>query len=700
MRGDNKYTDPLTLLSEEEKKRMGERISQMSAQETMELKRHANIIREKYRTYATKQSPTSVTVFENATVTKVDILSAKNSVSGINNIARSADERGRKEARTLLEKFTEQTYGEAPPESTGGLSSLQESVGDLVSNPLKPFSEYDEFEESKPLSVQMAEEVAEGQEQYERLQDRVGTTQPDPKNKSILDPDEGYLSNFKDKEAAMQLLKDCIPCEFRKLEFGADFGTPWASTLDDLKKKWKELQNQLRALTTFNPGEFSGDLCNLLKFLDGQCIPDIAGLVSLLSLMQIKYLDLSGTSLNNLINQLIAPFLTPIVGSFTSNLDKYVDLIIGPLKCVTAALENQVVELQDQISGAYNIADMNTAKFRKKEIDFFDAKMKAIRNVKIREEKDAQQKIAQAKTEEERKEIKGNLGRRLEGIDQELDKINTKKQALVSKMRQESPYSPAQFDGATDITRESRYALDNYERAFKSIIGDLTDALNDGMNLVKQSVDTYREEFQRLVLGRISTQQDQVEYTRLLQKIVRLKSIVDTVDQFKKSGKDLRKLCSQGSGNALAKIAQGIKENDSQGMFDFYQAQDNEGNPLIVVAPGGAKLTVSSVEFENVEDDALFGDASFDLDSVTKTVSFNDLNEVDKLNREGVVPDLGNIDSKKIELSDGSRPGSEMDLHFKSSYAIISNEFCNKSAISFGSSDTVKKWADNLWQRK
>jgi hypothetical protein len=175
-------------------------------------------------------------------------------------------------------------------------------------------------------------------------------------------------------------------------------------------------------------------------------------------------------------------------------------------------------------------------------------------------------------------------------------------------------------------------------------------------------------------------------------------SVVHTILELKKRGSSLKKLCGIGEQNALSQVAQGISSNGN-GMFNFYQAQDSEGRPLMVIAPGGAKVNVSSIDFSDVKDDALFGDSSFDLDAVTKTVSLNDLNEVEKLNREGIVPDLGNIDGKLIELSNKTKVGSELDLHFKNSYAIISSEFCSKSAISFGSSDTVKQWAASLWQK-
>lgn len=732
--------DPVSFYSKTELDVMGIDVSKMSVPELQEALANAKVLQNNFRTHALKEKPIPTTVYGNANTTMFDMLHAKRSATGMENITKKATAAGKKEAESILEKFSQNYYGDKILRDSQGL------------NPLKSISDYEKFEAAKPLSVTQAETIAQNQEQFDRLQDRVGTTTPDPGNKPIYDLDEGYLGNFKNQEAALQLLKTCIPCEFRKLDFSAEFSTPWANTLKDLNKKWKDLLKMLRDLSVFKPGEFSADLCNLFKFLDGQCIPDITGLLSLLSMMQIKYLDLSGTSLTNIINQLISPFLTPIIGSFTSNLDQYAELIIGPLRCVSRALEQQIVTLQEQINGAVNIADMNRNKFRQAEVDFYDAKIKSLRKRKLQIEKDSQERKVRTAggsaadvnldgnvltpspypsykpgtvpdfTRQERivetKLITGGIRiggtqstadgdkgfqleiqTELDNIDKELDALNKKKIAVRGKIAQDSTYSPTNFNGAISITRQSQLALDNFERSFKSIIGDLTDAINDGINIVKQSIDIYREEFQRLLLGRVTTQQDQIEFTRMLQKIMRLVNVVQTVNQFKNAKISLKKFCEQGADNALNQVVKGLKGNDTQGMFDFYNATDSEGNPLILIAPGGAKVSVSSIEFDDIKDDALFADASFDLDAVTKTVTFNDLNEVDQLNRQGITPNLGNIDSKKIELSNNFKVGSELDLHFKTSYAIISNEFCSKSAINFGSSDTVKQWASSLWQK-
>lgn len=738
--------DPISFLTKQEREIMGEAVAGMTTSQIIELRGQAQVLKNKYRTHAFKTNAISTTIFENATMTKIDILSTQKSVQGINHIAKKAAAEGAKEGRNLLEKFAMNHYGDSMIRNAPGL------------NPISSINKYYEFEKAKPNSVRIAETIIQNQEQFDRLQQRVGTTTPDPANKPIYDLEEGYLGNFKNEEAARQLLKACIPCDFRKFgKFTATFSDPWQDTIDQLTKKWKELLRMLRDLSTFKPGEFSMDLCNLFKFLDGQCIPDITGLMSLLSLMQLKYLDLGGTSLGNITAQLVAPLLTPIIASFTSNLDQYADIIIGPLKCVTAALEKQMINLQEQVNGAINIGDQNTRKYRENEIKFLDAKIKSLRNRKLQlniEKKNrsirdsggtnadikldgnvltpspypAYSKGTSADYTREEKIIKTKLvngGIRIAGanketengvtpqlgiqvtikeeediINQHIKSAELKKQNIRKKLEENTSYKPINFNDGLSMTRATQDALNNMQISYKSQISELTEAVNDGINVVQQSIDIYRQEFQRLVMGRVTTQQDQIEYAKLLQKIARLGAIVKSVSDFKKVGLNLKKFCERGAENALAQVAKGIKENDDQSMFDFYQAQDGEGNPLILIAPGGATVNVSSVEFNEISDDALFADAVFDLDAVTKTVSFNDLNEVDKMNREGIVPNLGNIDSKKIELSNNLKVGSELDLHYKTSYAIISNEFCSKSAISFGSSDTVKQWAASLWQKE
>jgi hypothetical protein len=753
-------------MSTDEMNRKTMAVSDLQTSALMEQRAKNSLLLSKYAGFGYKENPAMMSVKVASRDTRNTINQTKMVVSGVNNTARKAAAEGKKQAETILEKFAQTHYGDRLIQDSAGL------------NPMNTFERANQLEAAKPLSIQNLESTVRSQEALEQVRSRVGTQVPAKGNKPIYDLEEGYLANFGSDKAVAQLLKSCIPCEFRKLNFTAEFGMPWANTLDDLKKKWKDLLKMLKDLITYRPGEFSTDLCNLFKFLDGQCIPDITGLLSLLSLMQLKYSDLGSFSLLNIISQLVAPFLTPVIGEFTSNLDQFSDLILGPLKCVVRALEFQIIQLQEQANGVAgigidskfrirgNIADQNRIKYRQNQINFIEAKAKALRNRKRQLAIGSKERLNRelSRTDDgntlnsnirstapilgyskgkmpdptrEEKIIKTNLvrgGIRLFGesktsfetdgdtgllkpkqeeswqrtiededanINTELEKLEKDRRSMQDEIREVSAdASTVDFSGATNLTTATRFALDNMQRSFTSVIKDLTYAVNDGIGIVKQSIDMYREEFQRLLLGRISTQQDQLEYTRMLQNVARLFSIVAAVDQFKKAGMNLRKFCEQGEDKALDQITKGLKANDAIGMFDFYKATDTNGNPLIVITPGGAKVSVSSVDFDPVGGDALFGDSSVNLDSVTKTVSFNDLNEVDKMNREGIVPDLGNIDGKNIELSMGIAAGTELDLHFKTSYAIISNEFCSKSAIAFGSSDTVKKWAENLWQKR
>lgn len=708
-------------------------ISGATTYSLMEYRGHINVLKNQYRQKLYKENPTYTTIYENSSVAKIDLNNTKNSVKNVSTMTKKAREAGTNEAKKILSNLVG--------------DKLSEKIIDNVqsADPIKSFNDYKEFEASKPASVLDAEKKAKNEDEQDAINARVGTTEPNASAKPF-----GYLDNFKDKRAAMELLKTCIPCEFRKIKFSAEFGLPWANTLDDLKKKWKDLLKLLKDLLAFQSGEFSKDLCNLFKFLDGQCIPDLIGLLSLLSIMELKYSDLGLTSLNNILSQLLTPFLSPVIGSFTTNLDQFSDLIIGPLKCIVTSLEYQMNNLQTQINGANAIADKNRTKYYKQELEFIDRKAKALRNRLVQINKDLNQNkddkkknriiqnseggyvqsrgavskyfgeldfqnkdiLLSLKTEEKNILNTNETSNAEDNPKSELKKLDKRRKELISliNIASDNPKTPEEreavknkinievnFSKATTMTAQTRYALSNMEKAYKSILGDLVDAINDGVGLIKQSIEVYREEFQRLILGRITTQEDQIEFTRSLQKIARLKSIVSAVSEFKKAGYNLKKLCEQGNDTAMSQIAKQLKETNS-GMFDFYQAQDADGNSLMVIAPGGAKLTVNGIDFNKMGDDSLIGDTS--LDSLKTTVSFNDLNEVDKMNREGILPNLGNIDSKNIELDNGFKSGSELDLHFKQSYAIISNEFCSKSAIDFGSSDTVKQWAANLWQKE
>lgn len=349
----------------QEKEKLTEKMESESISNLMAYRGHITILKNQFRTEAFKKDPVNTSIYENTTTAKMDINTTKQSVTGVNSIAKKAYKEGSKEAKNILDKYSQ--------------TSFSESINDAIdsANPFTSFRDYNKFQESLPLSVRQAEATARSEEEQERIDSRIGVTEAPINNKPF-----GYADNFKDKEAALNLLKSCIPCSFRTQKLGLEFGIAWSETLDDLKAKWKNLLKLIDDLLGFQAEEFSQDLCNLFKFLDGQCIPDILGLISLLSMIQLKLEDLSIGGLNNILNQLMAPFLSPIIGAFTSNLDQYAELIIGPLKCIVNALEFQIVNFQTQVNGVQQIAQKNRTAYAQKELDFVDNKAKLLRNRK------------------------------------------------------------------------------------------------------------------------------------------------------------------------------------------------------------------------------------------------------------------------------------------------------------------------------
>lgn len=232
---------------------LSNQISNATTSNLMEYRGHINILKNNYRQKIYKENPTYTTIYENASVAKIDLNNTKNSIKNVSTITKKAREAGTNEAKKLLSNLVG--------------DKLSEKIVDNVqmADPIKSFKDYTEFQESKPQSVLDAERIAKNEDEQEAINSRVGTTEPALGSKPF-----GYADNFKDKRAAMELLKTCIPCEFRKIKFSAEFGLSWANTLDDLKKKWKDLLKLLKDLLAFQSGEFSKDLCNLFKFLDGQ----------------------------------------------------------------------------------------------------------------------------------------------------------------------------------------------------------------------------------------------------------------------------------------------------------------------------------------------------------------------------------------------------------------------------------------------
>lgn len=139
------------------------------------------------------------------------------------------------------------------------------------------------------------------------------------------------------------LVADCIPCKDRVLAL---------LTLNPIEDVWRHFNRMYRQFTGFlvdlfdlflgdHSVEVFADLCSLLNFLSFMCIPDLAGMIVVLAKLQAKYAfklkDLE-ISFMSIIGRFSGPALAPLLAT----VDKYIQLIFGPIECMVAAIDAQL----------------------------------------------------------------------------------------------------------------------------------------------------------------------------------------------------------------------------------------------------------------------------------------------------------------------------------------------------------------------
>lgn len=139
------------------------------------------------------------------------------------------------------------------------------------------------------------------------------------------------------------LVADCIPCEDRVLAL---------LNLNPIEDVWKHFNMMYKQSTSFlvdlydlflgdhSVGVFA-DLCNLLNFLSFMCIPDLAGIIIVLSKLltkyAFKYKDLE-ISFMSILGRFSGPALSPLLAT----VDKYIQLIFAPIECMIASIDAQL----------------------------------------------------------------------------------------------------------------------------------------------------------------------------------------------------------------------------------------------------------------------------------------------------------------------------------------------------------------------
>lgn len=540
-----------------------------------------------------------------------------------------------------------------------------------------------------------------------------------------------------------EMIRKCIPCSGRPINLDEiQFSDPFVATMEDMKNKLERLRRQMKALEFGD--QFEQDFCDLLTELNSQCLPDLFGMISMFGVLMSQYTGALDLSLSGALNSIIAPFLSPIIGPFVTDLEKYVDMIVAPMECVVNSLEEQMLKLD--VLGAVDKVKEQQRSFDKKKIAFYKRKDKALNRRKadigaIKQKKELSLSTVtdlyprypsavpfSGKYDEDKNEfiggaevdlgsqatavevasrdlglkpgfIRQSLAKEKETIEKDIRKNQAKIDKLTTKFKESDPIK---LQGAREIksATDAREALEKSKNAVKSMFSGLTKGLNQSIQIVRDNLNMYRVELERTITGRIQTQEDQVELAKAIQKIQRWVSIVDAIGRLKSTGDLFDKCNGEDPNAAIGSFVSSFKEGDNSNQ-DWYQGTDADGSPIMIVAPAGSTLNVTSVDFEEIRGDELFGEATIGTGEdgdIQKTATYNDLNEADKLNRKGVLLDIGSIKDKEITLKvdDASSRNEEEDYNAKYSYVIIKNNFCSKSALNFGSSDTVRKWTEQL----
>lgn len=144
------------------------------------------------------------------------------------------------------------------------------------------------------------------------------------------------------------ILEECIPCADRILALGdlLAFPSDFLDLLEqDVFQKLQDLKRIFDLLLKPPLGYY--DLCELLRFLSFQCVPDLAAMALFLVDFLKEYLVLKGLT-NNFglaVNELLSAIMSPFLMGLNSMLDSYIDLIFAPIDCILDALTNQLRKL-------------------------------------------------------------------------------------------------------------------------------------------------------------------------------------------------------------------------------------------------------------------------------------------------------------------------------------------------------------------
>jgi hypothetical protein len=495
-----------------------------------------------------------------------------------------------------------------------------------------------------------------------------------------------YNNKYANKKSG-SLLKECIPCDLRLSSVdGIDpMGDLLGMLEQDLLNRYRRLLDRFKALLSNN--EVYNDLCSLLNFLNFQCLPDLYGIVALLSALAMKLTDIKLINPTGAFMSFITPFFAPMLNGLNDILDKYIQLIIRPVNCVLNSIDTQLAKLDvgralDQTSRARQTQILT-------KISFLERKASSLieRRNFLLETNDAgdfvnnvnSYKITGANRdiqtgEAETLNVSASIGKfysreeEIQNIDDELREIvgPSGNDGQIAELRNEYNSLKKSQPTANAITG-ARGGIADFRNSIGTSLESIRDYILDGRRMIMDTAEVWKKELQRTLFGRAASTDEMLQAAEDLQKIARIIGIVNTMIQFSNLAKS-GKLCNNNTNDPSAALgsfltAASASTNSSNAPVVALGTDEN-GNQIMLVTSS---------------------DAVLELEGENQTQKLDNLAQ---LNMSGQAADLGSLASVNIKATSslGNAPVS-----------IAKFNLCGEvSASTSQSLDIIKSWASNV----
>lgn len=436
-----------------------------------------------------------------------------------------------------------------------------------------------------------------------------------------------YKGSLKD-----YIVKECIPCADRMFDLNMD---PISDLLSLIQQDIDRMGLYLNGLESllFND-EITRDICSLLGFLDDQCIPDLASLIALLTLLGLKYKDVmrfSGLSLADL----ISPIFSPILGGLAGLLDKYIRMIMAPIDCVSSELDRILAKLDVEQgvrdSRTLILADhqnrVRELRSRKEFLESEAIKLQ-IENRELRKRSDVNsEKILR---NEQRIETLGVLPDGSVRANSPVDQVN-KEIASEEQAIKELLGDIRKVNSSPTTLKEYRNKIEDTRDAIGSGLRFLRDKTLQGRSWVNAQLDVVLQEIKKFNILKSEVGYSQLENARNLQRIARVIGLIKFLINLHSKGS---KLCSSSNDPSLTIGSYLRNINSSNPTLSGF---DNSPAPTLVTGNLGGEPKLITYP----------SDAILQLTGESGTTTV-DPEEVKKFNSSGVLPNIGSLANVEI----------------------------------------------------